>query len=91
LLPMGHPTTVLIRCSVDPANFWQTVKKKEILNDMPDANKNPLLYLSPWNKEEEVAGELDMAMDQANQGAQLATDRGDDVIATYVMERARLF
>jgi len=76
---------VLIQHSVNSTNFWQTMKKKEILNDIPNADKSPLLYLSPQNKEEVYrlsAGELDMVVDQVNQGAQLATDHSNDVIAT---------
>ena len=69
-----------------------STEEKEILDCMPAAEKNPLLFVSPRNEDEVyglLAAEIDLAVDQATDGARVAGEAQDALVETYLKERAR--
>ncbi|KAI2505914.1 SET domain-containing protein [Fragilaria crotonensis] len=64
--------------------------EREIIEFLPDNQKNPLLFVSKRNEEDVlalVAGELEVAIEQSCEGALLAKD--DRLVALYLDERTQ--
>jgi hypothetical protein len=67
-----------------------STEERELIEFLPDNQKNPLLFVSKRNEEEVlalVAGELEVAMEQSCDGAHLAKD--DWLVALYLDERTQ--
>jgi hypothetical protein len=68
-----------------------STEEKEILDTMPESEKNPLLFVSQRNEEEVyglLAGELDVVIDKAKDGAKKATSDKDQLVSSYLTGRS---
>lgn len=67
-----------------------SMEELEIIDLLPDNQRNPLLFVSTRNEEEVlalVAGELQVAVEQSAEGSRLA--KNDQLVSSYLGERSQ--
>lgn len=90
------PVTVTLRAdgSIDEHSLGKlrqslaNAAESDILQDLPDEEKNPLLFVSPRNEEEVfalIAGEIEIAKDKVQNGIEIVVE--DELLTCYLKGR----